>query len=84
VATLTYATDIAPHLERGLRLRRRRMRRWQVLHPRDGFNDEDAYDPYGWARTDHTFKLFFGVVAIVCYETAGEISAWVKRGVPAR
>jgi hypothetical protein len=77
VATLTYATDIAPHLQRGLQLRRLRMQRWQVLHARD----EDEYDPYGWAKMDQTFKLFFGVVAIVCYAVGGEIAAWLKHKV---
>jgi hypothetical protein len=84
VATLTYATDIAPHLERGLRLRRLRMRRWQVLHPHDGYNDEDAYDPYGWAKTDQTVKLFFGVAAILGYAIGGEMVAWFKQRLLAR
>ena len=81
VATLTYATDIAPHLERALRFRRLRMQRWQVLHAHDG---DDEYDPYAWAKTDQTFKLFFGVVAIVCYAVGCEITAWLKRQVLAR
>lgn len=80
MATLTYATDIAPHLERGLRFRRLRMQRWEVLHARD----EDEYDPYAWAKTDRTFRLFFGVVAIVCYAIGSEIAVWLKHRVLAR
>jgi len=53
------------------------MQRWQVLHARD----EDEYDPYVWAKTDHTFKLFFGVVAILCYAAGGEMLAWLKHRV---
>jgi hypothetical protein len=82
VATLTYATDIAPHLERALRFRRQRMHRWQVLHARDACEDE--YDPYAWAKTDRTFRLFFGVVAIVGYAVGCEMTAWFKRSVLGR
>lgn len=79
MATLTYATDIAPHLERSLRFRRLRKQRWQVLHPQyHGFCDEDEYDPCRWAKTDRTARLFFGAVTLLCYEAGCEIIAWLK------
>lgn len=85
MATLTYANDIAPHLERSLRFRRLRKQRWQVLHPQyHGFCDEDEYDPYRWAKTDRTVWLFFGVIALLCYEAGCEIIAWLRKKRPGR
>ncbi len=59
------------------------MQRWQVLHARE-LCDEDEYDPYRWAKTDQTFKLFLGVVAILGYTVGAEIAAWLRHRVLAR
>lgn len=61
MAVITYGTDVAPHLQRALMYRRRRVRRWELLHPR---YDCDDYDPYAWARKSRTIDLLAGLVAV--------------------
>lgn len=77
MATITYETDVAPHLQRGLMYRRLRMQRWQVLHKRD-CRSYDDYDPYDWAKTDKPFHLLMNVVALVCFAAAYEIVDGLK------
>jgi hypothetical protein len=36
VALITYQSDVAPHLKRGLMYRRLRIHRWDALHEHDG------------------------------------------------
>ena len=63
VATITYETDVAPHLQRALMYRHLREQRWQVLHQHDyerydaydPYRD-DAYDPYSWAKTAERYR----------------------------
>ena len=77
MATITYETDVAPHLQRGLMYRRLRMQRWQVLHERD-YEDYDEYDPYRWAKTGLPLGLFVEVVAVVSFAAGSEIFSWLK------
>jgi hypothetical protein len=40
--------------------------------------DEDDYDPYRWAKTDHRFKLLVEVAAIVCFAAGDLALSWLK------
>jgi hypothetical protein len=40
--------------------------------------DEDDYDPYRWAKTDHRFKLLAEVAAIVCLAAGDQVLNWLK------
>jgi len=77
VATITYETDVAPHLQRGLMYRRLRMQRWQALHAHD-YDRYDDYDPYRWAKTGQFFNLLAEVIAIACFAAGSEIFRWLK------
>ena len=67
MAVITYGTDIAPHLQRAMMYRRRRMRRWEVLHPR---HDCDDYDPYAWARASSIMDILVGLTAAAFFAVA--------------
>ena len=71
MATITYQTDVGPHLQRALMYRRLRMQRWKVLHEHD-YEHYEEYDPYRWAKTGSTFRLLAEVVVIVCF-AAGDM-----------
>ncbi len=79
MATITYVTDVAPHLQRALMYRRLRMQRLLALHEHDYERfDEDDYDPYRWAKTGHRFSLLVDVVAIACFAAGDMIFRWLK------
>ena len=67
MAVMTYGTDIAPHLQRALMYRRRRLRRWELLHPRF---DRDDYDPYAWARASSIMDILVGLAAVAFFAVA--------------
>ena len=74
VTVITYGTDVAPHLQRGLMYRRLRMQRRRVLHQHQcqsaGAYDphgDDSYDPYGWAKTGNRFKLLADLAAFLLF-----------------
>lgn len=71
MAVITYGTDIAPHLQRAMMYRRRRMRRWEVLHPR---YDCDDYDPYAWARAGSIMDILVGLTAAAFFAMTDRMS----------
>jgi len=53
----------------------------QRLHtPRAQGYDEDDYDPYRWAKTDHRLKLLVEVAAIVFFAASDTVLSWLKPG----
>jgi hypothetical protein len=66
MAVITYGTDVAPHLRRGLMYRRLRMKRWEVLHRRN-YEYWEEYDPYGWVEKAPILDLLAGVFLIVFF-----------------
>ena len=70
---ISYRTDVAPHLQRSLMVRRLRLQRWQVLHAADGHPD---YDPYDWAETARPFEVLAGLALLVWLLLAD--SEWVR------
>jgi hypothetical protein len=88
VATITYETDVAPHLQRALMYRRLRKQRWQTLQEHDYEHydaydpyRDDAYDPYCWAKTAGFFDLLIGLIAVAFFFIAdSEIFSLFKLG----
>jgi hypothetical protein len=68
MAAITYK-DVAPHLNRGLRYRRLRLQRWQVLHAHD-HDPCGEYDPYQWAENIRIFELIVGVIVLAYFYVA--------------
>jgi len=79
MATLTYATDIAPHLHRGLRYRHQRIQRSHMLCKRecDSYND-DEYIPYAWINADHGIRLLADIFALLGFVARDMILDWLK------
>jgi hypothetical protein len=65
VATITYANDVAPHLQRSLMYRRLRLQRWQDLHSE--YNRYDGIDPSLSHKTAQFFNLLIEVVVIAFF-----------------
>jgi hypothetical protein len=66
VATITYATDVAPHLQRGLMYRRLRLQRRQFLHDHN-CERFDAVDPSLSSQMGQFFNLLVEVVAVTFF-----------------
>jgi hypothetical protein len=79
MASLTYATDVAPHLQRALIYRRQRIQRFHALYAREGYNDDD-YDPYAWVKTDSGIRLLMEALVILCSAAGDSISGWLRLG----
>lgn len=69
MAVITYRTDIAPHLKRGLTYRRLRLQRRHVLDAHD-YDHHDAYDPYRWAEKAQIADLLIGLVVLAYFHLA--------------
>jgi hypothetical protein len=80
MAVITYGTDVAPHLKRGLMYRRLRLQRWRAFHEHDCERYAE-YDPYSWAERAHIFDLVIGIIVLAYFLVAdSEIVGLSKSG----